>query len=145
MLERDQRRVGIVAHVELVERHHAVKANQRLRFRLHEMQVHIRRQIARRNFHRQLHRRKADVLRQVEPMQFQVNHRVARRAERLGHAGNSERAAVDHHLHQRLHEHVDVRRQVRDKRHGDLNLLDLVLLAEQLVVDRYLAVAQLNI
>ena len=145
VLERDERRIGGVANVELIERHGPVQSNQRLRFRLHEMHVHIRRQRATRNFHRQLHRRVADIERQVEAMQPEVNHRVARRRERLGHAGNSQRAAVDHHLHQRLDEHVQLGRQVRDKRHVDLNLLDLVLLAEHLIVDRYFAVAQLNI
>src|SRR5208282_6777256 len=56
-----------------------------------------------------------------------------------------ERAAVDHHLQQRFNGHVHVGGQVRDKWHVDLNLLDLVLLAEQLIVDCYFAVAQLNI
>ena len=145
VLQRDQRRVGSVAHVELIQSHGAIQANQRLRFRLHEMQIKIGRQRTARNFDRQLHRRVTDVEREVEPMQFQIDHRVAGHLERLGHAGNPQRAAIDHHLHQRLHENVDVRGQVRDERHVDLNLLDLVLLAEQLIVDSHFAVAQLNI
>ena len=145
MFQCDQRRVGVVADVELIEGERPVEANQRLRLRLHEMHVHISRQRPVRNFDRQLHRRVADVLRDIEAMQFQVNHRVASRLERLGHAGDPQRAAVDHHLQQRLHEHVHVGRQVRDKRHVELNLLDLVLLAEQLIVDRYLAAVELDV
>ncbi len=141
----DQRRVGSVANVQLIESHRSVQTNQRLCFRLHEMQIEIRGQRSTRNFDRQLHRRVTDVEREVEPMQFQINYRVARRLEWLGDAGNPQRAPVDHHLHERLHEHIHIRGQVRDKRHVDLNLLNLVLLAEQLIVDRHFAVAQLNI
>ena len=145
VFECGDRRIRRVANVELIHRYRPVQANQRLRLRLHEMHVHIRRQCPVRNFDRQLHRRVADVKRQVEPMQFQVNDRVVRGLERLGHARNPDRAAVDHHLQQRFDEHVHVGGQVRDKRHVDLNLLDLVLLAEQLIVDCHFAIAQLNI
>ena len=65
--------------------------------------------------------------------------------ERLGFAGDAQRAAVDHHLEQRLHEDVHVRRQVGDEGDVELKVFERMLLAEHLVVEMNLALVNLNV
>ena len=70
-------------------------------------------------------------------MEVEVDHRLRRGGERPGLAGYSHRTAVDHHLKQRLHKDVHVRRQVGDKRDVELEMFDAVLPLQKLVVEMY--------
>ena len=67
-------------------------------------------------------------------------------ANGLALLADSHRAAVDHHLRQRLHEDVHVRRQIGDKRDVKLQMFDDVLPFQQaFVVEMYFAFVNLNV
>ena len=78
-------------------------------------------------------------------MEVEIDYRLGRDGERLGLARDAQRTAVDHHLEQRLHEDVHVRRQVGDEGDVELEVFERMLLVQNLVVEVYFTLVNLNV
>ena len=140
----DDRRFRFVGHREIVEHDRAVETQLR-RFVLDEMRAHAAGNEALRNCHRQLGSHVGEVLRQVEAIEGEVDRRFETVLERFGLALDAQRPAVDACREQGLHEHVDVTRQVGEKRDADLDVLDAMACVRRLVVEADLAAVDADV
>ncbi len=98
-----------------------------------EVDGQVRGQLALRYRHRQGARHVAEVARQIETIEFDVQAGFQRLRKRFGLAGEVQRRTVDPRGQQRLHEDVDVGRQARQEGHTDLQPVHRVLRPERLI------------
>ena len=115
------------------------------RLRLHEVQGQLAAEQALGNRHRHRRRRVAQVARQVEPVELEADDRFAVAGERLGLAVDAQRAAVHRHGQQRLHEDVGGAGQVGQERDTQFELLDVVLCAQQAIVEADVAAVDADV
>lgn len=131
---RHQGRLPGVGHFQVVEAGCAVHAQYRIAgLGLLEVDGQVRGQLALRYRHRQGARHVAEVARQIETIEFDVQAGFQRLRKRFGLAGEVQRRTVDPRGQQRLHEDVDVGRQARQEGHTDLQPVHRVLRPERLI------------
>src|SRR5262245_30083145 len=78
-------------------------------------------------------------------MEGQIESGIAGPAKWPRSTLDSYQRAIDVHLQQWLHDIIDLSRQVRDKRYVEFELLDLVVRADLLVFEGYVAVVDANV
>ena len=143
---RHQWRFVGIDHFQVVEASRATHAQyRRAALRLLKVDRQVGRQLALRHPHRKRAGHVAEVARQIQAIDLDVEVGFKRIGEWLCLARKMQRSAVDARGQQRLHKDVHVGWQARQERHADLQAIDLVLGAEWLVNKIDSAVGQLQI
>jgi hypothetical protein len=128
MFESGKRRIGGIAHVELVDRGLSSHTDLWSARRAYEVHLQQGRKRSLLKLQRQLLGHIADVEWETKLMKVEIDHGLGRDRERLGFTGDAQRTAVDHHLEQRLHEDVHVCRQIGDEGDGEFEVFEPMLL-----------------
>jgi hypothetical protein len=144
-LQAGERRVRIVADVEIVERSVAGDAHHGPGGGLHEMHLQVGRERASGKLDRQFGWDVAHVRGEVEVIDAKPDRRFRLRREGQGASADFDGTAIDDHPEQRLDENPGVSRQVRDKGQVEIQMLDGVLFAQDLVVEAHVAVTNTDI